>query len=127
MDDPPGVGRLQGDGHLARGLERLPHGRPSAPDPLGQRLSGDVLEDEEARRTVLVELVERCDVRVVQLCEEMRLASETGDRLQVGRDSRREDLESDFPPDPRVACEVHLAHSPRAQRDDDLERTQAGP
>jgi hypothetical protein len=93
------IGDLAGDVqcHVERqpGARARPRRCACLPDPLGQRLSVHQLHDEAghalraAARGELFEPVDRGNVRVVQRCQEPRLALETRDAAGVRREGRR--------------------------------------
>ena len=83
VDDPPGVGRLEG----SRGLGGDPGGlarrqRPGASDDRGEVLALDDLHDDERAGLVLAVVVDRDDVRVVERRRVLRLLAEA--RAEVG-------------------------------------------
>ena len=63
--------------------------------------------------------VHGADVRVIQARGGLRLAQHSRPGLVVEGGECREDLESDFPAQPRVFGEVDLAHSARSERGND--------
>jgi hypothetical protein len=65
-------------------------------------------------------------MRVGQARDRLRFAVEARVERRVPGERRREDLDRDRPPQPRIAGLVHLAHPARAERRDDLVRTEAG-
>ena len=71
--------------------------------------------------------MERDDVGVIQSRRGARLLLEAAQPLGIGGDLRGEHLDRDFPPEPRVASEVDLAHAARAKRPADLVGAEAGP
>ena len=85
VHDPLLVRGLEGAGDLARDLERFVDGKRSASDPLGERLALDELENQRLAAVLLLEPVDRRDVRVVERSQGLRLALEAGQPLRVAR------------------------------------------
>ena len=126
MDDPPRVSRLQGRGDLAADLEGFPDPGALAFQELAKGLSRDELHDEEPDPVLLLELVERGDVRVVQRREEPGLALEARQPARVARDGVRQDLDGDPPPEASVARMEDFAHPAGSERSQDLVRPETG-
>ena len=76
MDDPLLVRGLERLGDLAGDGESLFEREGAALQPLGEILSLDELHDEGADSARLLEAVDRGDVRVLELGEELRFALE---------------------------------------------------
>ena len=85
MNDAFLVGRLEGFRDLARRVERrLDRQRPRR-ELLGQCLSFDQLQDEEADAAGLLEAVDRGDVRVVERGEGARFPFEPPEVFRIPR------------------------------------------
>ena len=127
VDDSDSVRRLETGRDLGGNTESfVERQRPS-----GQRLiepfSLDQLEDEVESALRLLDAVQGCEVRVVQRTQEAGLALEPRPPFLVARERIGKGLERHLSPEPRVPRPVHLPHSARANRRDDLVRAQAGP
>ena len=80
----------------------------------------DQLEDEVESALRLLDAVQGCEVRVVQRSQETGLALEPRPPLLVARERIGKGLDRHLAPEPRVPRPVHLPHSARANRRDDL-------
>jgi hypothetical protein len=69
---------------------------------------------------MLLETVQRRDVRMIERREHPRLAFEAFQSLPVFRYFDGQELESDLPPEDAVARAVHLAHSADADERENL-------
>ena len=65
------------------------------------------------------------DVRVRERCNRLRLVFEPVQRFRIVRGSLGHDLDRHLAPEPRVARPVNFAHPPRAERRNDLIRSEA--
>ena len=93
--------------------------------PIGQRLAFQVLHHEERRAVVLADVVERADVRMIELRDRARFAVEPLAELRVGGEALGQDLDRDGAIEARVARLVDLAHAARADRRRDFVRAEA--
>ena len=91
---------------VANGLARR---QRAASEPRRERLSLDVLHDQEGRFLLAADVVQRADVRVVQRGDEARLAFEAGPAIDR-RERSAENLQRDRAVDPRVARLIDLPH-----------------
>ncbi|MBK6407866.1 MAG: hypothetical protein IPF66_24335 [Holophagales bacterium] len=96
MDDPLLVRLLEGFRDLAGDGEGLVERERPALQPLGEVLARHELHDEGAHAAGLFEAVDRGDVGVLQLGENLRLALEAGEAVRVRRERLREDLDRDL-------------------------------
>ncbi len=115
------VERVEDLSHQAHGIGGL---EPLAPfEALPQVAPGDVLHRDERRAGVLVEVVDRDDVRMIQTSRGLRLAAESREHDRrvlalklVGADR----LQRDDPLDHRIVGLVDDAHGPAAELAADL-------
>src|SRR5262249_17923057 len=120
VDDALVVRGLQGVGNLPRDRQRIAEGQTAAPEPPGERVAFDELEDKQARLSNLLESMNRGDVRMVQRREHLRFASESREPFRIEGERGGQDLDRDLALQLRVARAVHFAHPTRAERRDDL-------
>src|SRR5262249_52362469 len=90
------------------------------PQTLAQGLALDVLGHYIAQvpvfRLRLADLVYRDDVRVVKRARDARLPRKALHAISVGRERGRQELEGDFPSEPRVEREMYFAHPAPPER-----------
>jgi hypothetical protein len=100
--------------------ERKIDRKGSTGEPRGQRVAFEILQDEIWGAVLVPHVVQRADVRVVELRDGARLAVEALPELRVGGDVRRQHLDGDGAIQPRIARAIHFAHAARPERGDDL-------
>ena len=115
MDDPLGVGRLDRLGNLPRHAQRLLHGKPSPPQPLGERLSFDELQHEEVRPLIRIETVDGGDMGMVQGGQRLGFAFKAREALRIAAEACRQHLDRDFVAELGVGGAVHLTHAAFAE------------
>ncbi len=120
VDDSLLVRRLERLGDLPRDGEGLVEGERPALQPLGEVFALDELHDEGADAARLLEAVDRGDVGVLQLGQDLRLALETGEAVGVGGERLGQDLDRDLALQLRVGRAVDDAHPALAERGGDL-------
>ena len=86
------------------------------------RVAIDVLQDQIVRPDV----VDLADVRMVQRSDRTRFLLESVEAIGVGRERRWQHLDRDLAPQSRITSAVHLAHAARADRRENLVRTEPG-
>jgi hypothetical protein len=91
-----------------------------------QRLAFDELHRDVERALVLVEAVDRADVRVVQRGEQLRFALETREAIAVPRERARQRFDGHVAAELGVARAVDLAHAARAKRTGDFVGAETG-
>ena len=74
--------------------------------------------------SVLADVVQRADMRVIELRNRPRLAVESITKLRIGRQRFREDLDGDGSIQTRIAGLVDLAHAAFAQLVEDSIRSE---
>ena len=112
---------------LRSGLALLPaigHLAQHQPAPIGQELTLEELQHDERLAGVFADVVDRADVRVVEGRGGSRLARKSFERVALLVGARQQDLDRDFSPEAGVPGAVNLAHSARADRGEDLVRTE---
>ncbi len=125
MDDSQRVGVVEAGGHAAQILERRTGFHRSLLHPARKAATGDVLDDHVGRSLVFAEVEYVDDVGVAHLGDGLRLMTETGSRVSVGRYALQ-----DF--DGTGALELHVigavndAHGPLADEVLDLVLAQPG-
>ncbi len=120
MDDPRGVSLGQPLRNLHGDLQHLLGRQRAGREKLTESLSLDVLHGNVEGRVGGPDVVDRDDVGMVQAGGRSRLLLEPPDAILVGREICGEDLDGDFPTQPRVPSPVHLSHSADAESRDDL-------
>ena len=126
MDDARPVGSVESRRDLDRNGERLADRDRALRQPIGERLAFEVLHDEVGCPGLFADVVQRTDMRMVELGNRAGFAIEALTRLRVGRKGRWEDLDGDGAIEPRIAGFVHLSHSTRADQRQDLVRAESG-
>jgi hypothetical protein len=116
------VRRFERLGDLSADAQRFADGHSRAATHR-QGLPFDQLEDERANASVLLQTVDRCDVGMVQRCEQARFALETGEAGGISGEGFRQDLDRNVASQPAVAAAINLAHTSGAETADDLVRT----
>ena len=96
VDDPLLVRRLERLGDLPRDGEGLVERQRAALQPFGEVFALDELHDEGADAARLLEAVDRGDVGVLQLGQDLRLALEPREAVGVGGERLGEDLDRDL-------------------------------
>jgi hypothetical protein len=91
----------------------------------GEVLAGDELHRQEVRRAAVrqrrrLEAVEVGDPLVIERSQHLRLALEPREPVGIRGESRRQQLDRGFAPEPCVPGSEDLAHPAGAQRSDDL-------
>ena len=127
MHDPLPVCLVESVGNLDPESESLLERQRTLEQPVGERLAFQVLHDEVLGLALAPDVVERADVRVGELGDRLGLALEALAGFGRGREVRRQNFDRDGSLQPRVARPVDLAHPARAERRQDLVRTETGP
>ena len=120
MHDPLGmrcrqrVRHLHRDVHELLRVHRLPLGRLLA-NALLQALALQLLHHDEGLAFVIVDVVDRADIRMGQLRRRPRLARKALQRARVLHQVIGNKLERDEPPQAQVLRLIHHSHPPAAQ------------
>ena len=116
MDDPQPMRLGQRLGDLTTERDRRWQIEGTALQPLGQRLSVDVLHRDVAVAVGLADFVDRADVRVIKTSGGLCLAHETLARGVVCGNRTWQQFQRHSPVQAGVFGEVDVAHAPGAQR-----------
>ncbi len=126
MDDALLVRDFQGLGDLPGHGQRLFDGDRAFGEPIGKRLSLDILQDEVLVPVCLFQPVDRADSRVIQGRQHLGLTLEAGQPIRVLRQVRGHGLDRDVPIQPRVPGEEDLTHAAAAEFAFDFEWADGG-
>ena len=119
VDDPLGVGGVQGVGKLDSQLEQLLRLEGLSSDAVLERLALQELHGDEGLALVLVDVVDRTDVGVVEGGAGLGLAPEPLQGDLVAEELLRQELQRDESVEAGVLGPVDDAHAPGAQLFDD--------
>ncbi len=126
VDDALLVGRGEPGGDLRGVFHGSPRREGSARELGAQRLAFEQLLDDVGRAFVLTDVVDRRDVRVVENAGGFRFLLEAAKAIRVLREGCRQHLDRDLAPEPRIPRPIDLAHTPRADRAEDLVGAELG-
>ena len=127
MDDALLVRGGETPGDLERVVHGLLRGDRAGFELPAQRLALEELHDGVGDAVLRSEVEDRQDVRMRERRDGLRLALEPGERVRIGGDGLREDLDRDVPVELPVPRPVDLAHPARAERREDLVGAETGP
>ena len=102
-------------------------GQPARCQLAIQAVALDQLHRQESDAVLILDRIERDDIRVVEGRHDARLVFEARQAFGVGGHVRRQHLERDVTTEAPVARTVHLAHPARAEPGDDLVFAESGP
>ena len=114
-------GDLDGEINRARGRDR------PARNPTAQRLAADQFHSDERDAVSFANVVNNCDVRVLERGRGARLLDEAGPARRISDERRRKDLYRDIAVHPLIMRAVDLPHPAGADRLGDLVGTKAAP
>jgi hypothetical protein len=117
---PQRVGYLCGDIECVGECESLFARRPI--EPLGKRLSLEILHHKEEPIAFRDEIVEGADVRMRQARDRASFQREALSASGIPSRLAQQAFDRDIAAQPRVVGAVHLAHSPGADRREDFVR-----
>src|SRR5262249_18410752 len=83
-------------------------------------------EDEKIGAVALLEIVDRTNPRMIQLCEKFGLAPEAMHPVGVAREFLGQDLDGDVALQFGITRTIHFAHSSGTERTEDGERPELG-
>ena len=126
VDDPRRVRLREPRGDLRSDADGAPDREGLGGGKLPQRSSVHQLHRYVGRGTRLADLVDRDDVGMVQGRGGAGLLLEARQPIRVERDLLGQDFQSHLAAEPGVPRPVHLSHSPRAERSEDLVGTKPG-
>ena len=112
-------------GDLLRDRRRLRDRQRAARDQCREVVAVDELHDERARASRLLEPVDRGDVRMLELREQLRFALEPRQTLGIRHECRGQHLDRDVALELRIGRAIDLAHPARAQLSGDFVRAEA--
>src|SRR5437667_5674831 len=124
MHDPVRVRTRQSVGHRRSDLHRFSPRQLLSREPVRERLSAQQLHHRERDAVLSSKVVNGQDVRVRERRNRLRLLFEPVQRFRIVRGSLGHDLDRYLAPEPRVARPVNFAHSSRAERRNDLIRSE---
>ena len=110
-------------GDLSAVAQNLVDRQRTAAQTIGQRLAIEQLHDQ----IVLADVIERADVRMIELRDRLRFALESQLEVRAVGQLRRQNLDCHLTIEPCVASAVHVAHPARADRREDLVRPEPSP
>ena len=84
---------------------------PFGPQDVGQAAALDVLHHDEVRALLLAPVVDRHDVRVVQVGGALRLTAEPLDEARIGGELREQHLDGDGAVEQLIAGEEDVGHA----------------
>ena len=120
VDDALLVGGGEAPGNLDRVVDRLLRREGPRLEFLAQRFAFQKLHDGIGDAVLRPEVEDREDVRMRERRDRLRLALEPGQRLGIGRDGERQDLDRHVPVELLIPSPVHLSHAARADRRKDF-------
>src|SRR5438552_7373449 len=124
MDNSFLVSRCQSASHLDTVVHRLARGKGARAQALPQRLPFEQLLDDVGRTTVRPKIVNGNDIGMVELACGARFLLEASQTVGVLGEGFWQDFDGDLATQAGVPRAVHLTHPARAQRCDDLVRTE---
>jgi hypothetical protein len=129
MDDPLLVGTLEGISDLARDRQGLSDRHRPALKPLREGLAFNQFENQRvdvgAFGGLVLEAIDRADVRMIERREYVSFALESRQPLRIQRERSRQHLHRDIAPQASITGAIHLAHPARAERPNQLIHTDA--
>ncbi len=111
---------FEGFGNLTTDLEYGFGGKWACDQELGYRFALDEFEHEEAGAAVLFQTVDRCDIRMVQRRQQLRLTFKPGQAFFVLCELFGQRLDGDFPPEFGVPRTPYLSHAAFSEGRNDL-------
>ena len=121
MDDPFVVGRRERFRDTSEEGKDFVQGNRASGNPLGESLTVHELHDEKPQPLVLLQTVQRRDIRVIELREQAGLALEAPQALLVAIKLLGQDFDGDVAPELRIASSIDLAHPANADHVENLE------
>ncbi len=119
------VGNIDKPGDLDRNLERLVDPQSALLQTAFQRLAFEVLHDEERGAVQFANVVERADMRMIELRDRAGFAVEAVAELRISGQRLRENFDRDGAIEARVARLVDLTHAASAEGGLDFVRAEA--
>ena len=110
MNDSLLMRRLQRRGNLLENLQRLLDRQGTLLEPLGKVLALDQFQDQEPEALVLIESVDRTDVRMIELGQCLGLPFKPGQAFGVLGKRLRQHLDRHLAVQLRIGCPVNITH-----------------
>ena len=107
---PCSLGRFESLRDLPRDRQRLVHGHRPVREAIGQRWTLDQLQHERLHAVRFFKAVNCGDVRVIERRQNLRLAFEPREPVEIVGEEFGEDLQRDVAIELRVTRAIHLAH-----------------
>ncbi len=126
MNDPFFVRGPETVGDLFCDRHRLVDGNRSTLQELGKIFAVDELEHQRHDTVRLFEAMDRCDVRIMERCQELRFAAESSEPRRVRGERAGQHLDRDVTVELRIPRAVDLAHSTLAERSELSRRGRGG-
>jgi hypothetical protein len=126
MHDPFFVRCFERLRDLSRDVQRLIEGHGTGRHSFGKGRSLDQFHDQGAHAIGLFKSVNRGNVGVLELGEDLGLALEARQPVGISGEFRRQDLEGDLSPELAVSGAVNLPHATGTERSQDLVGSQPG-
>ena len=123
MNDARAVRLVESFRDLRAILENVGNRHWTALDPVGERLTLEQLHHQVG----IADVVQRTDIRMIELRDDARLALETELQLLVLREFGRQHFNGNAAIETDVAAAPHLSHAARADRSDYFVRPQPRP
>ncbi len=114
MDDPLFVGCSQTFGQLRAKPHNLLLRQVLLTELVAERFPGDVLHRQEVHSCLCVEVIDGCDIGVVQLGESIGLLAEALTRGMVGEGTCRQDFDRDIASQVLIAGTIDFSHAASA-------------
>src|SRR5262249_48024207 len=111
MNDAFLVGCFECFANLFRNFERFVNRNSAGTNPLSQCVAFNEFEYQEAQIRGLLEVVNRCNVWMIQRSQDFGFALESVDSVRISRKSIRQNLDRNFAFQFRVASPIYLTHS----------------
>ncbi len=115
MDDPARMRGVERVGDFEAEVEDALERQRAAPDFLLERVAVEQFHHDEPLPGVFAHVVDRADVGVIERRGEARLTLESIERLRVGGELGRQELERDLTPQSGVFRAVNHPHAPAAE------------
>ena len=123
MDDARVVRRFEPAGDLPADVERFANPKSTASQALSERLPRNELHDEKGMILVLLEAVQRGNVRMIERGEDAGLSFETSQSFGIARNLVGQHLDRDLAPERSIARAIDVAHASCAKEGEDLVAT----
>ncbi len=118
------VCRSQRLADLCRDLQRVFEWNWAAPDLFRECFASNELQDQKTRAVRFVDIVDCCDIGMVQRCEHFSFPLKSCQTLRIATEFVRKNLDGDFALQFGVARSVDFAHTALAEQSGDLVRAE---